>query len=38
MISNFTFFITGCICVIYNAHNYNIPNVKNYIKFLLPKV
>ena len=32
MISNFTFFITGGICGIYIAQNYNIPDVKKYIE------
>jgi hypothetical protein len=32
MISNLTLFITGGICGIYIAQNYNIPNVKKYIE------
>ena len=32
MISNFTFFITGGICGIYIAQNYNVPDVKKYFE------
>jgi len=32
MISNFTFFLTGGICGVFIAQNYNIPNVKKYIE------